>query len=247
MKEKKAGDKYEFADFPEKSDMVEIDKLRKLAYHEAGHFVMNALLRKVPFTIEVSLFFPSPKSMWVSEDTDCGQVEGVGLPIYGRWSDSDSGKEFVDRIFSWPNPYSSNKKLAFANVFLSVAGFASDLSFVRPDREICSFGSEKGEHPDRKNAQKLLGLILGREISDLKEKEEALSALLNRLIEDVREILNAEKVSGAIHKVAGFLMKQDVDQEGKRRGSDNELQKLYYEIMKEVDEYDIQVRLDKYG
>ena len=247
MKEKKAGDKYEFADFPEKSDMVEIDKLRKLAYHEAGHFVMNALLRKVPFTIEVSLFFPSPKSMWVSEDTDCGQVEGVGLPIYGRWSDSDSGKEFVDRIFSWPNPYSSNKKLAFANVFLSVAGFASDLSFVRPDREICSFGSEKGEHPDRKNAQKLLGLILRREIDDRIEKEKAHSELLGLLIAEVKEIFNAEKVSEAIHQVADLLMKRELDQKGNRVISGDELNRLSQKIMEEVDEYDLQVRLNKYG
>ena len=247
MKEKKAGDKYEFADFPEKSDMVEIDKLRKLAYHEAGHFVMNALLRRVPFTIEVSLFFPSPKSMWVSEDSHSGQVEGVGLPIYSRWSDSDSGNQFIDGLFSWPNPYSLNTKLAVANVFLSVAGFASEFSFVRPDRAISSFGSEKGEHPDRKNAQKLLGLILRREIDDRIEKEKAHSELLGLLIAEVKEIFNAEKVSEAIHQVADLLMKRELDQKGNRVISGDELNRLSQKIMEEVDEYDLQVRLNKYG
>lgn len=247
MREEKANDIYEFADIPKKSDMPEVDKLRKLAYHEAGHLVMNALLRKIPFTIKVPLFFPSPKSIWVSEDTDCGQVEGSGFPIYGKWSDSNTGKEVVDGLLSWPNPYSLNKKLAVASVLLSVAGFASDLNFVRPERDISSFGSEIGEQPDRENANKLLGLIVGSEIRDRREKEDAHSELLNLLIAEVREIFNVERVSRAIHKMAGILMKREVDQKGKRTVDSDDLKKLYHEIIEEVDEFDLQVRLNKYG
>lgn len=247
MKEEKANDKYEFADIPKKSKVPEVDKLRKLAYHEAGHLVMNALLRKIPFTIEVPLFFPSPKSIWVSEGNDCGQVEGAGLPIQGRWSNSATEKEWLDELFSWPNPYLLNKKLAVASVFLSVAGFASDLNFVRSDREMATFGSEKGEYPDKKNADKLLGIILGRKISNRKEKEEAHSDLLNRIIGEVREILNAEKVSKAIHQVAGLLMRRELDPKGNRVIDSYELKRLSHEIMKEVGELELKVRLDKYS
>lgn len=187
---------------------------QQLAYHEAGHFVLNCLLRSISFQINIEFQFPYPRSIFINEDAgenqDKGQVEGVGIPIT-KFHETEVLSLFVKNhiqtsyTFNYPRFFIQNPRIAVAVAFSSIAGYVSELVYGKEELS-CFKGADKSafdsvvsftstEIPENRtdpNYQEACYNKFTSMVSDLKnfyeitEIEKAISFVANEILEKVK-------------------------------------------------------------
>ncbi len=207
---------------------------RQLAYHEAGHFVLNALLRNINFRITLDFRFPFPQSIWVNEkatgEDNKGQVTGIGIPIW-KWPPEIKAK-VVDLSYSleYPAFYILNPNIAVAVSFSSVAGYVSEMVYADEEKSSL-FG------PDLKNFNNVVAYTLSKKFESNRspEYEDARAEKLQSILDDLGAFFAMPEIEAAIKLVAKTLLEKEkgedgvqaIDSEEKIKQLDSEIQKIF--------------------
>jgi len=206
--------------------MIERPTKESIAYHEAGHFVINLMLRQISFPIHLT--FLLPKGIEINEEKSEGQVIESMFPIH--WTNELRIKIF-ENMFKYPTFYINNKAMAVANILCAMAGFASDTSFINTDRD--NFGGVKGEEIDYACFKDLIDYTLPNKFDrDNPHRNKAIYEITASLKKDLKDLFKLPEVEKAVHFAAHSILVKEKDSEGYQRIEKEELVELNNMVQK---------------
>lgn len=226
--------------------MNEEKRFRKLAYHEAGHLIINVAINLLdPVAYEVVRFNKSV-AIWIDLEVDKGEVANSGFPTdTENISEYLLGKYNIEGIGA-ERFYCDNPNFAILNSLELMAGHVFEGYFNRNER-LCTycFGREYGERDDFQQFKRVFTYLMNSEEQTplyAQEFEEKSIMLRNELVKlcDLKEVKCATKI-------IVDRLKEKLDELAPRvEISENNFEKLYTDLRTVLADVDLRIAIDKF-
>jgi len=220
---------------------------QRLAYHEAGHFIMNFLVTNLALKAVLEIPFPKANSVKINLLMNTGETQNSGFPI-DNWS-LDNIHRITNFYFDRNNFYSSNKNFATAHSLILISGHTIEAKYNRPDRlDYLSFGNELGENMDKNLFDRIVIYLMKNKYDSildenyLAEKE----GITESLRTDIVQLTENEAIDTAIKVIVDKLINAEINDQGEKIIMTDRLTVLENELQQIIGNYSIQEMINKY-
>lgn len=187
--------------------------INKIAFHEAGHLVMDVLIESCNFKAYERVVFRKPTSIWINTKDSTGQVSGSGFPI-------DTLGEYLIEEYDIHNIgrttfYRNYPNFALLNSLALMSGHVFEAFFNRKERlDAYTFGNEIGERSDSEKFKRVFTFLIKTEHdpNDSSGYDDEFQEQSLRLRGEILKLCNLKNIQEATRLIVEELKKTHQDE-----------------------------------